>query len=111
MGTVTSTHTRKNGKVWVKYPNNAKVYEVERHLIFGTAEAAEARLQKVRKGKTLPSPPPPPPPTKLANPPTNLQENLEPNQRTPTNAPNLGTATQGLRQHKTRKRGPERCNV
>ena len=44
--------------MWVKYPNNPKLSEVERHLIFGTAEAAEAHLQKVRKGKTPPPPNP-----------------------------------------------------
>ena len=65
MGTVTGVHTRKSGVVWVRYPNNPKLYEVERHLIFGTAEAAEAHLQKVRKGKTpTTNPPPPPPPHK-----------------------------------------------
>ena len=46
------TVTRKSRVVWVSYPDNPKVYEVEHHLIFGTAEAAEAHLQKVRKGKT-----------------------------------------------------------
>ena len=34
------------------------LYEVERHLIFGTAEAAEAHFQKVRKGKTFTNNPP-----------------------------------------------------
>ena len=43
----------------MRYLNNAKLYEVERQLIFGTAEAAEARLQKVRKGKTPTTTPPP----------------------------------------------------
>ena len=52
MDTVTGVHTRKSGVVWPRYPNNSKVYEVERLLIFSTAEAAEAHLQKVRKGKT-----------------------------------------------------------
>ena len=54
VGTVTGAHTRKSGVVWVRYTNNPKVYEVERPLIFGTAEAADAHLQKVRKGKTSP---------------------------------------------------------
>ena len=64
---VTGVHTRKSGVVWVRYPNKPKLYEVERHLIFGTAEAAEVHLQKVRKGKTPTSnPPPPPPPPKKA---------------------------------------------
>ena len=63
--------------------------EVERHLVFGTAEAAEAYLQKVRKGKT-----PPPPQTKPVNPPTNPQENPQPNPNTPTNPPNPPSETQ-----------------
>ena len=52
VGTVTGVYTHNSGVVWVRYPSNPKLYEVERHLIFGTAEAAEAHLQKVRKGKT-----------------------------------------------------------
>ena len=47
VGTATGVHTRKSGVVSVKYPNNPKLYQVERHLIFGTTEAAEAQLQKV----------------------------------------------------------------
>ena len=42
----------------MRYPNNPKLYEVERHRIFGTAEAAEAHFQKVRKGKTFTNNPP-----------------------------------------------------
>ena len=60
VGTVTGVHIRKSGVVWVKYPNKPKLYDVERHLIFGTAIAAEAHLQKVRKGKTPTTNPPPP---------------------------------------------------
>ena len=56
--TVTGLHTFKCGVVLVRYPNNPKLYEVERHLIFGTAEAAEAHFQKVRKGKTPTTNPP-----------------------------------------------------
>ena len=59
VGTVTGVHTRKSGVVCVRYPNDPRLYEVERHLIFGTAEAAEAHLQKVRKGKTPTTNPPP----------------------------------------------------
>ena len=92
VGTVTGAHTCKSGVVWVRYPNNHKLYEVERHLIFGTAEAAEAHLQKVRKDAT---PTTNPRATKPANPPTNPQENPQPNQNTPTNPPNPLTATQG----------------
>ena len=80
MGTVTGIHTRKSGVVWVRYPNNPKLYEVERHLIFGVAEAAEAHLQKVRKGKT---PTTNPPLAKPANSPTNPQENPIPTQIPP----------------------------
>ena len=39
-------------------PNNAELYDVDRHLIFGVADVAVALLQNVRKGKT-PIPPPP----------------------------------------------------
>ena len=60
LATVTGVHTRKSGVVWVRFPNNPMLYEVERHLIFGTAEAAEVHLQKVCKGKTPPTNPPPP---------------------------------------------------
>ena len=41
----------------MRYPNNHKLYGVERHLIFGTAEAADVHLQKVRKGNPPPAPP------------------------------------------------------
>ena len=88
VGTVTGVHTRKSGVVWVRYPNNPNLYEVERRLIFGTAEAAEAHLQKVRKGKT------PHPPNEASQPPTNPQENPEPNPNTPTNLPNPPSETQ-----------------
>ena len=65
VGAITGVHTRKSGVVWVRYPENPKLYEVERHLIFGTAEAAEAHLQKVRKGKTPKTNPPPPQQSRL----------------------------------------------
>ena len=52
MGTITGIHTGKTGVVWVRFLKNPKLYEVERHLIFGTAEAAEAQLHKGRKGKS-----------------------------------------------------------
>ena len=60
VGTVTSVHTPISGVVWVRYPSNPKLYEVERHLIFGTAEAVGAHLRKLRKGKAPPTYPPPP---------------------------------------------------
>ena len=50
------TVTRKSRVVWVKYLNYPKLPELERHIIFGEAEIAEAHLQKVRKGKTPPPP-------------------------------------------------------
>ena len=65
MGTVTDVHNRKSGVVWVRYPNNPKLYEVERYLIFGRAEATEAHLQKVRKGKTPTTNRPPPTQSRL----------------------------------------------
>ena len=79
VGTVTGVHTRKSGVVWVRYPNNPKLYEVERHLIFSTAEAPEAHLQKVRKGK-MPTTDPAPPPTKPANPRLTPKKTLNPTQ-------------------------------
>ena len=93
VGTVTDVdvHTRKSRVVWVRHPNNPKLYEVERHLVFGTAEAAEAHVQKVRKGKT---PTTNAPPTQPANPPPNPQENPQHNQKAPTNPPNPPTETQ-----------------
>ena len=101
VGTVTGVHTRKSGVVWVRYPYNPKLYDVERHLIFGTAEAAEAHLQKVLKGKT---PTTNPPAIKPANPPTNPQENPQPNPNTPTNPPSPPSDTELPRHYGTRKR-------
>ena len=89
VGSVTGVHTRKSGVVWVKYPNNPKLYEVERHLIFGTAEAAEAHL----------------------NPPTNPQENPQPNQSTPGDPLTPQLQSKVPRHYGTRKRAPERCNT
>ena len=51
VGTVTGVHKCKSWVVGVRHPNNHMLYEVEHHLIFGTAEAVETHLQKVRKGK------------------------------------------------------------
>ena len=78
----------------MRYPNNPKLYEVERHLIFSTAEAAEARLRKARKGKAPTTDPPPP--TKPGNPPTNPQDNPQPNPNAPTNPPNRPSETQPI---------------
>ena len=83
VGTVTGVHTRKSGVVWVRYPNNPKPYEVERHLIFGTAEAAEAHLQKVRKGKTPTTNPPPPPQQSRLTPRLTPKKTLNPTQIPP----------------------------
>ena len=55
---VTGAHVRNSGVLWVKYPNNPKLYQVEHHLIIDIVGAVDAHLQKVRKGKT-PIPPDP----------------------------------------------------
>ena len=94
VGTVTGVHTRKSGVVWVRYPNNPKFYEVERQLIFGTAKAAEAHLQKVRKGKTPTMNPPPPAQQSRLTPRLTPPENPQPNPNTPTNPPNPPRETQ-----------------
>ena len=104
VGTVTGVHTGKIGVVWVRYPNNPKLYEVERHLLFGTAEAAEAHFQKVRKGKTPTTNPPPP--TKPANPRLPPKKTLN-----PTKIPSLihlipQPQPKVPRRHGTRKRAP-----
>ena len=65
VGTVTGVHNRKSGVHWVRFANNPKLYEVERNLIFGMAEAADTHLQKVRKGKTPTTNPPPPQQSRL----------------------------------------------
>ena len=54
--TVTGVHHRKSGVVWVQDPNDTTLNEVQRHLLFGSAEEANAHLLEVRK-KT-PKPPP-----------------------------------------------------
>ena len=93
VGSITGVHNRQSGGLWVRYPNDPKLYEVERHPIFGTTKAAEAHLQRVHKGKT-PTTNPPPPQTKPANPSTNPQEHPQPNPNTATNPPNPPTETQ-----------------
>ena len=108
MGTVTRVHTRKSAVVWVTYPNNPKLYEVERHLIFGTAEAAEAHLQKVRKSKTPTTNPPPPPPTKPANPRLTPKKTLYPNQIPPLTHLTPQAIPKLARHYATRKRAPGR---
>ena len=76
MGTVTGVHHWKSGVVWVQYPNDTTLYKVERHLLFGCAEEANAHLLEVCK-KTPKPPPnkPPADPEPKANPPTNPEEN------------------------------------
>ena len=107
MGTVTGVHPGKSGVVWVRYANNPNFYEVERHLIFGTPEAAEAHLQKVRKGKT---------PTKLPQR-SRLTHKLTPKKTlNPTQIPplthlNPQPKPKLPRRYGTRKRAPERCNM
>ena len=106
VGTVTGAHTRKSGLVWVKYPNNPKLYD----LIFGTAEAAEAHLQKVRKGKTPTTNLPPPQRSPLT---PGLTHKKTPN---PTKVPpptHLTTQLQpkAPRHYGTQKQAPNRCNA
>ena len=110
VGTVTGVHTRKSGVVWVRYPNNPKLYEVERHLIFGTAEAAEAHLQKVRKGKTPTTNPPPPQRSRLT-PRLTPKKTLNPTQIPPLTHL-IPQAKPKLPRHDgTRKRAPGRFNT
>ena len=51
VGTVTGVHRRKAGLVWVEYPNNSKLYEEARGLLFPTPKRAQEHVQ----------PPPPEP--------------------------------------------------
>ena len=83
---------------------------MEHHLIFGTAEAAEAHVQKVRKGKTPTTNHPPPPkrsrPTLRLTPKKTLNPTKIPpgTHQTPQAKPKLP------RQYGTRKRAPGRFN-
>ena len=90
VGTIAGVTTRKSGVVWVKYPNHPNTYDVQRHHLFGTAEAAEVHIQTVRKGK---SPTTNNPPMKHANSWTNAEENPQPERSTPTNPPKPPTVT------------------
>ena len=58
VGTITGVYTRNSGVVGVSL-NNPKLYELERRLIFGTAQAAQAHLHKLRKRKAPTSKSPP----------------------------------------------------
>ena len=49
-------HTQKSGGIWVKYPNNSKLYDVERHVPFGTAKPAKRTSKRCAWAR-------PPPPT------------------------------------------------
>ena len=81
---------------------------MERHLVFGTAEAAEAHLQKVRKGKTPTTTPPQR---------SHLTPRLTPKKTlNPTQIPPLTHLTPQVKpklpQHyETRKRAPGRFNT
>ena len=79
-GTVRGVHGRKGGAVWVEYPGGTTLYEVARHLLFPTPEAAEQYREEARSGKKKPKPPAP----------TNEETNLpNPNPTTePTNPAN-----------------------
>ena len=108
VGTVTGVHTRKSGVVWVRYPNNPKLYEVERHLIFGTAEAAEAHLQKVRKGKTTSNPRPQ---QSRLTPRLTPKKTLNPTQIPPLTHLTPHAKPKVPRHYVTRKRAPGRFNT
>ena len=53
VGTVNGVHTRKSAVVGVRYPNNPKLYAMERHLILGTAEAPEATSKRCARARRL----------------------------------------------------------
>ena len=74
----------------MNYPNDPKLYEVERHVRSDTADDTGAHLQSMRKGKN-----PLPPTTGPAKRTTNPQEHPKPNQTTPTDPLYPATATQG----------------
>ena len=105
VGTVTGVHTRKSGVVWVTYPNNSKLYEVERLPIFGTNEAAEAHLEKVRKGKT------PPPQRSWLTPRLTPKKTLNPTQILPLTHLTPQPQPKLPQHYGTRKWAPERCNT
>ena len=104
VGTVKGVHTHKSGVVWVRYPNNPKLYEVQRQLIFGTGEAAEAHLQNVRKGKT-------PPHRSPLTPRLTPEKTLNPTKMPPLTHLTPHQQPNGTRRYGTRKRASERCNT
>ena len=91
LGTLYVAPARQSGVVWLEYDNHPKVYNVERHLIFSTAEAAVAHLNKVCNGKI----PPPPPRRSTLMPRINLKKTLHPTKLPPrtqqASASKLGT--------------------
>ena len=84
--------------------------EVERHLIFGTPDPAEAHLQKVRKGKTPPPPKPPPQQSRLT-PRLTLKKTLNPTQIPRLTHLTTQAKAKLLRHYGTRKRAPGRGNT
>ena len=108
VGIVTGVHTCKSGAVWVRYPSHPKLYAVDGLLISRTAEAAEAHLQKMRKGK---SPTTNTPPMKPANPRLIPKKTLNLAKIPPLTHLIPKTQLKVPRHYGTRKRAPERCNT
>ena len=111
VGTITGVHTRKSGVVWVRYPNNPKLYEVERHLIFSTAQAVQAHLQKVRKGRTPTTNPPPPVQRSQLTPRLTPKKTLNPTQIPPLTHLTPQAKPKLPRRYGTRKRAPGRLKM
>ena len=85
MGTVTGVHHRKNGVPGVQYPNDTTLYEVERHLLFGSAEEANTHLLVVHKKTSKPPPDKAPTdPEPKANPPLTPKRTRRPPLKKPT---------------------------
>ena len=110
VGTVTGALALKSGVVWVRYRNNPKLYEVERHLVLGTAQAAEAHLQKMRKGKT-PTTNPPHPQRSPLTPRITPKKTLNPTKIPPLTHLTPHPQPKVLRYYGTQNRAPERCNT
>ena len=93
----------------MRYPNNPQLYEVERHRIFGTAEAAKAHHRKVRKGKTPTTDPPPQ--QSRPTPRLTSKKTLSPSQIPPLTHLTPQPKSKLPRHYGTRKQAPERCNT
>ena len=91
-------------------PNNSKLYEAQRNLIFATAEEAEAHPQKVRKGKT-PTTNPPRPERSPLTPRLTPKKTLNPTKIPPLTHLTPQPQPKVPRHYETRNRAPERCNT